>query len=54
VITELDIQCLAEQLPEFLTVDLSATWSRARRCTWSDIKLDSHIKVVTHGQARTR
>jgi large subunit ribosomal protein L25 len=49
VITELEIECLAEQLPEFLTVDLSNV-VKGQTLHVEDIKLDSHIKVVTHGR----
>lgn len=49
VLTELEIECLAEQLPEFLTVDLS-TAVKGQTIHVEDIKLDSHIKVLTHGR----
>ena len=49
VVTELEIECLAEQLPEFLTVDLS-TAVKGQSIHVNDLKLDSHIKVLTHGR----
>lgn len=49
VVTELEIECLAEQLPEFLTVDLSGA-VKGQTIHVEDIKLDSHIKVLTHGR----
>ena len=50
VVTELRIQCLASQLPEFLTVDLAHLASRGQTLTVSDLKLADGIKVVTHGK----
>ncbi len=47
-VTELDIECLAEQLPEFLTVDLSKMVTGTSLHV-NDLVLDSHIKVRTHG-----
>ena len=47
-VTELDIECLAEQLPEFLTVDL-ANAVKGQTIHVDDLVLDSHIKVRTHG-----
>ena len=49
VVTELMIQCLASQLPEFLTVDLS-TLAKGQSMHVDDIKLAEGIKVVTHGK----
>ncbi|MEK8085294.1 50S ribosomal protein L25/general stress protein Ctc [Aquabacterium sp. A3] len=49
VVTELEIECLAEQLPEFLTVDLS-TAVKGQTIHVEDLKLDKHIKVLTHGR----
>jgi large subunit ribosomal protein L25 len=49
VVTELLIQCLASQLPEFLTVDLS-TLAKGQSLHVDDIKLADGIKVVTHGK----
>ena len=49
VVTELEIECLAQQLPEFLTVDLS-TAVKGQTIHVNDLKLDSHIKVLTHGR----
>lgn len=49
VATELEIECLAEQLPEFLTVDLGNV-VKGQSIHVDDLKLDSHIKVLTHGR----
>ncbi|TXJ03722.1 MAG: 50S ribosomal protein L25/general stress protein Ctc [Aquabacterium sp.] len=47
-VTELEIECLAEQLPEFLTVDLAKV-VKGQTIHVNDLVLDSHIKVRTHG-----
>ncbi len=49
VVTELLIQCLASQLPEFLTVDLS-NLTKGQSLHVDDLKLADGIKVVTHGK----
>ncbi|WP_457328978.1 50S ribosomal protein L25/general stress protein Ctc [Rhizobacter sp. P5_C2] len=49
VATELKIQCLASQLPEFLTVDL-AELTKGQSMHVSDLKLADGIKVVTQGK----
>jgi large subunit ribosomal protein L25 len=49
VINELNIQCLASQLPEFLTVDLG-NLTKGQSLHVSDIALGAGIKVVTHGK----
>jgi large subunit ribosomal protein L25 len=49
VATELSIQCLAAQLPEFLTVDLG-NLARGQSLHVSDLKLADGVKVVTHGK----
>jgi large subunit ribosomal protein L25 len=49
VVTELLIQCLASQLPEYLTVDLS-NLAKGQSLHVSDLKLAEGIKVVTHGK----
>jgi len=49
VATELKIQCLASQLPEFLTVDL-ADLTKGQSMHVSDLKLADGIKVVTQGK----
>jgi large subunit ribosomal protein L25 len=49
VVTELKIQCLASQLPEFLTVDL-ANLAKGQSMHVSDLKLAEGIKVVTQGK----
>ncbi len=50
VVNELRIQCLASQLPEFLTVDLAHLATRGQTLTVNDLKLADGIKVVTHGK----
>jgi large subunit ribosomal protein L25 len=50
VVNELQIQCLASQLPEFLTVDLGHLTTRGQTLTVKDLKLAEGIKVVTHGK----
>lgn len=49
VVTELLVQCLASQLPEFLTIDLGDL-SKGQSLHVSDLKLPEGIKVVTHGK----
>jgi large subunit ribosomal protein L25 len=49
VATELLIQCLASQLPEFLTVDLGHM-TKGQSMHVNDLKLAEGIKVVTHGK----
>jgi large subunit ribosomal protein L25 len=49
VINELNIQCLASQLPEFLTVDLGAI-TKGQSLHVNDIALGEGVKVVTHGK----
>ena len=49
VVNELNIQCLASQLPEFITVDLGEL-TKGQSLHVSDIKLSAGIKVVTHGK----
>ena len=49
VVNELNIQCLASQLPEFITVDL-ANLTKGQSLHVSDIELGAGIKVVTHGK----
>ena len=50
VVNELRIQCLASQLPEFLTIDLAHLATRGQTLTVNDLKLADGIKVVTHGK----
>ncbi len=50
VVNELLIQCLASQLPEFLTIDLGHLATRGQTLTVNDLKLAEGIKVVTHGK----
>jgi large subunit ribosomal protein L25 len=49
VVTELSIQCLAAQLPEYLTIDLG-NLAKGQSLHVDDIKLPDGIKVVTHGK----
>ncbi len=49
VMTEIEIECLATQLPEHITVDLSNVTKGASVHT-GDIKLDKGVKIVTHGR----
>ena len=49
VINELSIQCLASQLPEFITVDLG-NLTKGQSMHVSDIQLGADVKVVTHGK----
>ena len=49
VLNELNIQCLASQLPEFITVDLGSL-TKGQSLHVSDIQLGSDVKVVTHGK----
>jgi large subunit ribosomal protein L25 len=49
VATELEIECLAEKLPEHLTVDLSAV-VKGQSIHVDDLKLDAGMKVLTHGR----
>ncbi len=46
--TEVEIECLASQLPEFLTIDLSGL-ARNTSLHASDLKLPAGIKVVKRG-----
>ncbi len=49
IVNELNIQCLASQLPEFITVDLSGL-VKGQSLHVSDIQLPAGTKVVTHGK----
>ena len=49
VLNELQVTCLASQLPEFIEVDLSAM-TKGQSLHVSDIKLPVGTKVVTHGK----
>lgn len=48
VATELEIECLASQLPEFVTIDLSGL-VKGQSLHVSDLKLPEGIKAVKHG-----
>ncbi len=47
--TELEIECLATQLPEFIAVDLSGL-TKGQSLRASELKLPDGIKAVRHGQ----
>jgi large subunit ribosomal protein L25 len=49
IVSELEIECLAEQLPEFLTVDLSKV-VKGQTLHVDDLDLGANIKVLTHGR----
>jgi len=49
IVTELEIECFAEQLPEFLTVDL-ANVVKGQTLHVDDLNLGANIKVLTHGR----
>lgn len=49
VATEVQITCLASQLPEFLTVDLGEL-VKGQSLHVNDLKLPRGVKVVTHGK----
>jgi len=49
IVNEINIQCLASQLPEFITVDLG-NLTKGQSLHVSDIKLGEGMKVVTHGK----
>jgi large subunit ribosomal protein L25 len=48
VLTEVEVECLATQLPEFITVDLSGL-TKGQSLHVSDIKMPEGIKAVRHG-----
>lgn len=48
VATELEVECLASQLPEFVTIDLSGL-TKNQSLHASDLKLPEGIKAVKHG-----
>jgi large subunit ribosomal protein L25 len=49
IVTELLVQCLASQLPEFIDVDLGEL-IKGQSLHIDDIKLPAGTKVVTHGK----
>lgn len=48
VTTELEVECLASQLPEFVTIDLSGL-TKNQSLKTSELKLPEGIKAVRHG-----
>ena len=49
IVTELTVQCLAAQLPEFIEVDLS-NLTKGQSLHVDELKLPAGTKVVTHGK----
>jgi len=49
VVTEIEIECLATQLPEFINVDL-ANVVKGQSIHANDLKLAADVKIVTHGR----
>ncbi len=49
VMTEIEIECLATQLPEHITVDLSQA-TKGASIHASHVQLPAGVKVVTHGR----
>jgi len=49
IVNDVSIQCLASQLPEFISVDLGEL-TKGQSLRVSDIQLGAGIKVVTHGK----
>ena len=49
VVTEVMIQCLASQLPEYVTVDLG-TLAKGQSLHANDIRLAEGLKIMTHGK----
>jgi large subunit ribosomal protein L25 len=49
VMNELEIACLAQQLPEFIEVDLSGL-TKGHSLHVNDVKLPAGVKIVTHGK----
>ncbi len=49
VVSQLEIECLAEKLREFLTVDLGGL-AKGQSLHVNDLKLDEGVKVLTHGR----
>lgn len=50
VVTEVEIECLAVQLPEHITVDLGNV-IKGQSLHASDLQLPTGVKIVTHGRA---
>ena len=49
IVTELQVECLASALPEFITVDM-INLAKGQSLHVSDITLPAGLKVVTHGK----
>ncbi|MDO9234873.1 MAG: 50S ribosomal protein L25/general stress protein Ctc [Aquabacterium sp.] len=49
IVSELEIECFAEKLPEHLTVDLAAV-TKGQTLHVNDLQLGADIKVLTHGR----
>jgi large subunit ribosomal protein L25 len=48
VLTEIEVECLASQLPEFITIDLGHL-VKGQSIHASELKLPEGIKIVKHG-----
>jgi large subunit ribosomal protein L25 len=49
IVTEIEIECLAVQLPEFIAVDLAQA-VKGQSLHANDIQLPAGVKIVTHGK----
>ena len=49
IMTEIEIECLATQLPEFIAIDVSEA-VKGQSIHADDIKLPAGVKIVTHGK----
>ncbi len=49
IVTEIEIECLAVQLPEFIAVDLGQA-VKGQSLHANDIQLPAGVKIVTHGK----
>lgn len=49
VVTEIEIECLAIQLPEFIEVDLGEA-VKGQSIHANDLKMPAGVKIVTHGK----
>ncbi|CAN5418476.1 50S ribosomal protein L25/general stress protein Ctc [soil metagenome] len=49
VVSDITVQCLASQLPEFITVDLGEL-SKGQSLHLNDLKLGAGMKAITHGK----
>lgn len=49
VITEIEIECLVTQLPEFIEIDLAQA-TKGQSIHSDDLRLPAGVKIVTHGK----